>query len=409
MDIKKRIWLPITAAVALACATCAPVPNGTPQGGGSGQLNAEPLPEALKTAPTIAGRGSGPRARIDAAIQNVRERDMRTDSGFWTVFHGIVGLGPTVTLLNEDTKERVNAVEYIASGAPVRGMLFVPTQWGVDVKSTEMFVGQGHQDQFIAEMAQWGIPLDKKFKVEGREYEYKHFVRHTQMRARITENQELSWAVLVLGQYLGTDAKWPNGSGEKLSVEDIVRYELDAPMDAAACGGTHRLFDLAWVYHLHLIEGGKRDGVWKAVDENTAKYVEIARKYQNPDGSFSTNFFRGPGNAGTPELRINTTGHTLEWLSLVLSDAELKQQWVENAANALALMILEQERAPVEGGSLYHATHGLLLYHARVYGREGLGANTPLYPLPPDWSRNGPSWKEELQAAGYRFRPSSAH
>ena len=27
---------------------------------------------------------------------------------------------------------------------------------------------QGHQDQFIAEMAQWGMPKDRKFKVGGR-------------------------------------------------------------------------------------------------------------------------------------------------------------------------------------------------------------------------------------------------
>src|SRR5207244_13586850 len=64
---------------------------------------------------------------------------------------------------------------------------------------------------------------------------------------------------------------------------------------------------------------------------------------------------------------------SLEWLALALSDADLRQPWVQDAANALALMILDQQDASIEGGSLYHATHGLLLYYARVYDRTTLG------------------------------------
>jgi hypothetical protein len=97
----------------------------------------------------------------------------------------------------------------------------------------------------------------------------------------------------------------------------------------------------------------------------------------------STNFFRGRGDAKDRQLRMNTTGHTIEWLALALTDAELRQAWMENAVNALALMFLEIQNAEMESGSLYHATHGLLLYYARVYGPAALGPNAPLFIPPP--------------------------
>jgi hypothetical protein len=292
-------------------------------------------------------------------------------------------MGPGTKLLDPITKAQVNALDYICSGGKVRDMRFFPTKHGLDVQTGPTFTGQGHQDQYVAEMAQWGIAADRKFVVEGKDYTYMDFVRHTQMRASVTSNQELSWAIVVIGQYLGTDVSWTNESGEKLKFEDIVSYELKASVDDAACGGTHRLFGLSWVYHLHLAKGGKTAGVWQEIADKTKLFRDFARKYQNADGSFSTNFFRAPGNEDDPDRRINTTGHILEWLSLALPDAELKEQWIQDAANRLALMILDQSSESIDGGSLYHAVHGLLLYYARVYDRETLGPRELLIPLPP--------------------------
>jgi hypothetical protein len=329
-------------------------------------------------------RTTGLQDRIESVIEHVRRRDLLTTNGFWTIFHGILGLGLQVPLRNPDTNERIPAVAYICQGGELRGLRFIPTKWGLDVQTGPLGVGQGHQDQFIAEMAQWGMPADQKFSVLGKDYTFMDFVRHSQMRARVKANQELSWAVLVIGQYLGPDVSWTNGAGEKLHLEDLVRYELDASVEDAPCGGTHRLFGLTWVYYLHLRKGGPKTGVWQEVADKTIKYRDLARKYQNRDGSFSTNFFREPGNAADKQLRINTSGHIFEWLSLALSEAELKESWMQDAANALALMILELQDSPIEGGTLYHAVHGLLIYHTRLYKSDIPGQQKPLVPLPPE-------------------------
>ena len=50
---------------------------------------------------------------------------------------------------------------------------------------------------------------------------------------------------------------WTNKDGEALRFEDLVRYEVNAPINDAACGGTHRLFGLKWVANLHARKSGQ--------------------------------------------------------------------------------------------------------------------------------------------------------
>jgi hypothetical protein len=341
----------------------------------------EQLPSA-NTSPTDYVSDSALKKRIEAAIDQVRHRELLLSNGFWTVFHGILGVGPSLTLKHPLLGIPVNAIDYICDGGELRGLRFIPTEYGVDVETGEMFVSQGHQDQFIAEMAQCGLPADKVFTIRGKKYKFLDFIRHSQMRARTNANQELSWTILAVGQYLGTDITWTNSSGEKLTFEDLVRYEVDANVEQAACGGTHRLFGLQWTHNLHLGKGGKTVGVWKDLADEQAKYQRIAREYQNADGSFSTDFFRGKGNLDDMQLRMNTTGHILEWLAYSLPEQQLRQEWMERAVNRLALMFFDIQNSAMESGTLYHAAHGLRIYYERVYG-DGLGAQTPYLVLPP--------------------------
>jgi hypothetical protein len=379
------LLLPVSLGLCLA--GCAPVDDQPPAVASARVPAPTPVPTASvpPDAEPIAQphEASGLQGRVEAAISQVQQRDLQTTNSFWTVFHGILGIGPTCTLHDPLTNRRVNAIEYIRTGGEIRGLEFIPTNWGLDVRTGPQFVGQGHQDQFIAEMGQWGMPIDTKFVVHGKEYTYRDFVNHTKMRARVTQNQELSWAIIVIGQYLGTDLHWTNGYGEDLRYEDLVRYELDQPVDSAACGGTHRLFGLTWVYYLHRKRGGTKTGVWKDVAAKIADYEDRAHHFQNPDGSFSTRYLAGPDNVRDPQIRIGTTGHVLEWLSLALPDSELHAPWMEDAANALALMILEAQGTAVESGALYHAAHGLRLYHDRAFAPSTEKRET-FIPLPPE-------------------------
>jgi hypothetical protein len=51
-----------------------------------------------------------------------------------------------------------------------------------------------------------------------------------------------------------------------------------------------------------------------------------------------------------------------------MTDEELKLPWMENAVNTLAMLLLDMGEESIDGGALYHAAHGLRLYHDRVFG-----------------------------------------
>lgn len=359
----KWLWLAGSAATVIFCVACAPVDKPTSEKTAVPISSNDAALEQLAAPP--AEMPSGLRERIDAAIKQVEHRDIQVSNGFWTVSHGILGVGPELALYDPEARDRVNAIDYICSGGEVRGMRFIPTKYGLDVQNGPMFVGQGHVDQFVAEMVQSGLSPDREFIVYGKQYTFMDFIRHTQSRVRVTSDQELSWAIVAIGECLGTDISWTNSFDEELHFEDLVRYELDQKIEEAACGGTHSLFGLSWVYQLHRRSGGQETGIWKEVADKTAKYQKRVQTLQNSDGSFSTNFFREPGNASDKKLRINTTGHMFEWLALSLTDAQLQEPWVQQAANALALMILDIQDSPMEGGTLYHAVHALRLYSSR--------------------------------------------
>lgn len=375
-----RSWIIAALCAGLNCAPHDPAAK-------SGDSNPDATPKQITTPPKPVEVSNIPRERIDAALDNVRNRELLPEHGFWTFFHAILGVGPDhATFFNTKTGKRMKALDYICEGGEVRGMIFERVGPGrVDVISQPgSGLAQGHQDQFIAEMAQWNMPRDRKFIVAGKECTFEAFIRHSRDRASVSTKagQELSWAIIIVSQYYGTDHAWTNDLGEKLTLEDVVRYEINQPIaDSPACGGTHRLFGLSWAYHLHMAKGGKRDGIWLEVEKVSREYIERAKKWQNKDGSFSTDYLKGPGNVRNLQRRIHSSGHIFEWLSLALSDEEIRQPWMQDAADSLVQMILENRDQGLESGALYHAAHGLEMYRTRLYGPSQ--PNPPLMPPPP--------------------------
>jgi hypothetical protein len=361
-------WLPLVfVLLATSCAPQEDEPRDTGRGASSAKGTPAPaaVPASLKD-------------RIDAALENARQRPLLTTHAFWTIFHGILGLGLDVTLLNPDTGQRVKAVDFVCDGGPIRGMEFVPTPDGLDVRTmVGTGVGQGHQDQFVAEMVQRGLSADRTFRINGHQYTFADFLRESRAHASVTKGQELSWTLLIVGQAFGTDASWTNNAGEKLSCEDLVRYEVHQPVESAACGGTHRLFGLTWVYHLYRARGGQTVGVWKEVADKIEHYKQVARRNRNPDGSLSTAYLSTLANSPDVQLRIGSWGHVIEWLSLAMSDQELAEPWIQEAVNHLTLAILNSRTDPIDNGAFYHAIHGLALYRARVFHAAMPGLEFP--------------------------------
>ena len=131
------------------------------------------------------------KAGIDSVLEHIRKRPLLKDLSFWTIFHGILGMGPDDAMVfDPETKQRIKAIDYIANGGEVRGLEFRPTPDGVEVETMPgSIIGQGHLDQFVAEVAEWDIPKNKKFIVEGKECTFEDFIRQAKAHASVTTSR----------------------------------------------------------------------------------------------------------------------------------------------------------------------------------------------------------------------------
>jgi hypothetical protein len=96
-------------------------------------------------------------------------------------------------------------------------------------------------------------------------------------------------------------------------------------------------------------------------------YHRYAFKLQNPDGSFSTEWFKGPGARPDLARRIQTSGHILEWLSYSLPLDQLDQPRVVKAVSYLSGVLNSGKTEDWSVGPLGHALHALAIYDERYF------------------------------------------
>jgi hypothetical protein len=291
----------------------------------------------------------------------------------WQILHGVLAYQHAFLVDNQG--ERVSAVEHVLNGGAMKGwtmQIVADPQTGQRglraLLEPGSNTGQGHADQWLAILAQCGLELTDPIKIEGQVLTMGDFLRQVQQDVPRNLDREYSWTLIGLTTYLPTDTTWTASDGQSWSIERLVEIEAGQDLALSACGGTHRLIGLAMALNRHLDQGGAIEGVWSRADAVIQQAIENTRQYQNPDGSFSTRYFEAPGSSPDLAQNLGTTGHILEFLALALSDQQLKEPWVQQAAANLCELFRRTMEVPLECGALYHAAHGLVLYRERVFG-----------------------------------------
>jgi hypothetical protein len=182
---------------------------------------------------------------------------------------------------------------------------------------------------------------------------------------------EATWTLMAYSTYLPLDAGWTARDGSAWTIDRIVEMEADQEIDSSPCGGTHRLYGLALALNRHLAEGGQLTGVWQKADRQIQAAVAKAKANQQPDGSFSSQFFLRPAFSDDIDKRLGASGHTFEFLTLALSQEQVVEPWMNRGLLALLDMLERTEQVELECGGLYHAMHGLELYRLRRFGPPG--------------------------------------
>lgn len=308
-------------------------------------------------------------AQVDEAIK-VTSRRYLDASGHtpWQMVHGLLALRENFEIKVEGKK--VNGLEWISNGPVYRGTpWFEKTQYGGRAQpyNGTPYVFEGHPNQFIGYMTLCNLPLEHKFKTTGEEtITVADIINNAKMEVR--EGDDNTWTLWALAHYLGPDARWVNKYNQEWSVERLVQLETYAVVTRAPCGGCHGLFALAYARNGYIQSNkGPLRGVWLEADMKVKRYVAEAKAWQNSDGSFSANSFKGPGYSPDFEKRVNTSGHILEFLMGALTQKQIEEEWIRRAVQAISRDLIENRKAALSDvGGMYHAVDSLVIYRDRI-------------------------------------------
>ena len=298
------------------------------------------------------------------------------DHAAWQVMHGALVYKQDFVVEIEPGGERKPAVDYLLAGGKMKGWTFEPgsvLDAATDRRGLRAVLeagsktGQGHAEQWLANLAQCNFPPTQTIVVDGRTYTIADYVSQVQLDVPRNVLREYSWTLSALTAYMPTDAKWTASDGQEWSIARLVEIEAEQELSTSACGGTHRLGGLTVALLRHLQQGGQLEGVWQAAEEKIQEAIQTAKQYQNPDGSFSANYFQRGGKSADLTSDVAVTGHIFEFLTLALKDSELTEDWVKRAAAHLVEVLDKTKEVALECGSLYHAAHGLDIYHTRRF------------------------------------------
>jgi hypothetical protein len=312
--------------------------------------------------------------RIDTVLTHARDgrRLNTTDHAAWQVVHGILAFGSDFPIEHDGASSP--ALDYLLSGGSLTGWTLRPTAFGVmAVLDPGSKTGQGHPDQWLGYLSQCavdGMPLDTSISAGGKSHRVSDLLN--QAKHDIKAGQEATWTLMAMSTYLPINATWTAGDGTEWTLEKIVAMEAAADLAESACGGSHRLYGLTVAMNRYLAMTGQDasqlTGGWADAEARIQEAIERARLYQQPDGTFSTNFFERPSTSPDVFARIGSTGHTFEFLAMALEQDRLHEPWITRAADALVTLLEQTADVPVECGGLYHAAHGLVLYRTRICG-----------------------------------------
>ena len=323
------------------------------------------------------GGGADVQQRIDNVLNDVfADRKLTVEKhAAWQVLHGVLAFQKSFEI---STKQGdVPALQYLLDGGTLDGWTLETVD---DAKAKKRrirarmepggYVGQGHFDQWLAIIAQADLPSTHPVILGGHKYFLRDFLTQTQQDVPFNTDEEWSWTLIGLTQYLSTDSEWIAADGKTWSIQRLVGRELDQDLPNSTCGGTHRLIGLAMALQKRRAEQLPMSGVWREATELITEAARVAKELQNGDGSFSSNYLSRPGISADSAKVLTTTGHMLEFLALTLPAEELAEPWMRRAVLRICRLLEETRDLPLECGALYHAVHGLRVYRERAFGDE---------------------------------------
>jgi hypothetical protein len=281
----------------------------------------------------------------------------------WGAMHAMIAYGVDSELIAGD--KRVNAIGYLCYNGMCNGQQLFYTSNG----KIQARIGpgvQGHPGQFLAMLAQSRVKTDFPMLVEGQKFAVADLIQYEKETCRA--KTELTFKLIAFMHYLKSDDKWKTNDGQDWDIQRVIKEELAQPIVGAACGGTHRMTGFSYAVRRREQRGEPFTGQWQRAKKFVEDFHEYAFKLQNPDGSFSTDFFAGRADNGPYTKRLETTGHITEWLAFSLNKEQLVEPRTIKSVSYLANLLAEHRDEKWGIGPLGHGLHALAMYDERIFG-----------------------------------------
>lgn len=289
------------------------------------------------------------------------------DDSPWKLLHWSIAYGIDAQLrIGGPRGQEVSSIGWLCENRPGAGLRLM-SQSGDGMQLPIAAGKQGHAGQFLAMLAQAGVQPEFGIQINDRRWTVDDLVQHE--RATCRSGQELTFKLIGISHYGGTDDAWTNNRGESWSVRRLLEEELRQPIShTSTCGGTHRLFAWSYAVQRRRSEELPIKGPWELAARRTAEYQARALRMQNRDGSFSTAWLERSASDTNPARRLTTSGHVAEWLAYSLSDAELHDPRFERALAYLTGLLEQHRPTSTTWGATCHALHALVIYERRMSG-----------------------------------------
>ncbi len=281
----------------------------------------------------------------------------------WGSMHWMLAYGVDSQLIVG--AERVNAIGYLNYNGVCNGQRLFYVSGGK--LQAQIGVGvQGHAGQYLAMLAQSRVKPDYPILVNGYKFTVADLIEHEKETCRPAS--ELTFKLIALSHYLKSDEKWVSNDGQQWDIPRLIKEELAQPINGAACGGTHRMTGFSYAVRKREQRGEPIEGQWKRAHKFIHDFHDYTFRLQNPDGSFSTDWFVQRADYGDNARRLQTTGHIAEWLAFSLDKEELTDPRMVHSISYLTNLLLENRNEKWSIGPLGHGLHALAIYDERVFG-----------------------------------------
>ena len=193
-------------------------------GGTSAPLSARITDSLLD--PTM--RSLRDRIRAVAEFHRQRPENAATRSP-WGVMHAFLPYGVEAEVTVGD--RRMNAIGYCCWNGTCRGMslFFIDPKGQLGARVGPGY--QGHEGQFLAMLAQCRIDPNYEIRIEQNRRTIHDLIAYEQSTCK--PKTELTFKLIGLAHYVGTDASWSNETGV-WNVERLLAEEMSQPVNGVA-------------------------------------------------------------------------------------------------------------------------------------------------------------------------------